>query len=38
MSDFFPPAPSLLIILVALVVMLLGDWLRDRLDVRLQER
>jgi peptide/nickel transport system permease protein len=31
-------APSLLIILVALVVMLLGDWLRDRLDVRLQER
>jgi len=31
-------APALLIVLVALVVMLLGDWLRDQFDVRLQER
>jgi peptide/nickel transport system permease protein len=30
--------PALLIVLVALVVMMLGDWLRDRLDVRLQDR
>lgn len=31
-------APAILIMLVALVVMLLGDWLRDRFDVRLRER
>lgn len=31
-------APALLIVLVALLVMLLGDWLRDHLDVRLRER
>lgn len=31
-------APALLIVLVALVVMLLGDWLTDRFDVRLRER
>lgn len=31
-------SPALLIVLVALAVMLLGDWLRDRFDVRLQER
>lgn len=31
-------APALLIVLVALAVMLLGDWLRDRFDVRLQDR
>jgi peptide/nickel transport system permease protein len=30
--------PALLIVIVALVVMLLGDWLRDRLDVRLRDR
>ncbi len=30
--------PALAIVLVALVVMLLGDALRDRLDVKLQER
>ncbi|MFY7962331.1 MAG: ABC transporter permease [Elsteraceae bacterium] len=31
-------APGLLIMLVALTVMLIGDWLRDRFDVRLRER
>lgn len=31
-------APALLIVVVALVVMILGDWLRDRFDVRLQHR
>jgi peptide/nickel transport system permease protein len=31
-------APALLIVIVALVVMLLGDWLRDRLDVRLKDQ
>jgi peptide/nickel transport system permease protein len=31
-------SPAILIMLVALVVMLLGDWLRDHLDVRLRER
>lgn len=31
-------APALLIVFVALAVMLLGDWLRDRFDVRLQDR
>ena len=42
--DYMPTAPwivatpGLLIMLVALVVMLIGDWLRDRFDVRLRER
>lgn len=31
-------APAILIMLVSLVVMLIGDWLRDRFDVRLRER
>ena len=31
-------APAILIMLVSLVVMLLGDWLRDRFDVRLRGR
>lgn len=31
-------APAVLIMLVTLTVMLLGDWLRDHLDVRLRER
>lgn len=31
-------APAVLIVLVALVAMLLGDHLRDRVDVRLRER
>lgn len=31
-------SPAMLIVLVALAIMLLGDWLRDRFDVRLQER
>jgi len=31
-------APAILIMLVSLVVMLLGDWLRDRFDVRLRTR
>jgi peptide/nickel transport system permease protein len=31
-------SPALLIVLVSLVVMLLGDALRDRLDVKLRER
>jgi peptide/nickel transport system permease protein len=31
-------APAILIMLVSLTVMLLGDWLRDHLDVRLRER
>jgi peptide/nickel transport system permease protein len=31
-------APALMIVLLALAVMLLGDGLRDRLDVRLQDR
>ncbi len=31
-------APAILIVLVALIVMLLGDALRDRLDVKLRER
>ncbi len=30
--------PALLIVLVSLAAMLLGDFLRDRFDVRLQER
>lgn len=30
-------APALLIVLVALVVLLIGDWLRDALDVRLAD-
>lgn len=42
--DYMPTAPwivaspGLLIMLVALTVMLIGDWLRDRFDVRLRER
>ncbi|MGL5116961.1 MAG: ABC transporter permease [Beijerinckiaceae bacterium] len=42
--DYMPNAPwivaspAILIMLVSLVVMLLGDWLRDRFDVRLRER
>ncbi|KAF0231189.1 MAG: peptide/nickel transport system permease [Beijerinckiaceae bacterium] len=42
--DYMPTAPwvvaspALLIMLVSLTVMLLGDWLRDHLDVRLRER
>jgi len=31
-------APALLILLVTLTVQLVGDWLRDRVDVRLQRR
>jgi peptide/nickel transport system permease protein len=31
-------SPALLIVFVALIVMLLGDWLRDRFDVRLRDR
>jgi peptide/nickel transport system permease protein len=31
-------SPAILIMLVSLTVMLLGDWLRDHLDVRLRER
>jgi peptide/nickel transport system permease protein len=31
-------APALLILVVTLSVQLLGDWLRDRVDVRLQRR
>jgi peptide/nickel transport system permease protein len=31
-------SPAILIMLVSLTVMLLGDWLRDRFDVRLRER
>jgi peptide/nickel transport system permease protein len=31
-------APAVLIMLVSLVVMLIGDWLRDHFDVRLRER
>jgi len=31
-------APALLIVIVALVAMLLGDYLRDRVDARLRER
>ena len=31
-------APALLIVLVSLTVMLVGDWLRDHLDVRLRDR
>ncbi|CAN1515578.1 DppC ABC-type dipeptide/oligopeptide/nickel transport systems, permease components [Rhabdaerophilaceae bacterium] len=31
-------APATLIMFVSLTVMLLGDWLRDHLDVRLRER
>jgi peptide/nickel transport system permease protein len=31
-------SPAILIVLVALVAMLLGDWMRDRFDVRLRER
>jgi peptide/nickel transport system permease protein len=31
-------APALLIVIVALVAMLLGDHLRDRVDARLRER
>ena len=31
-------SPALLIMLVSLVVMLIGDWLRDHFDVRLRER
>jgi peptide/nickel transport system permease protein len=30
-------APALLIVAVALVVLLIGDWLRDALDVRLAD-
>ncbi len=42
--DYMPTAPwvvaspAILIMLVSLTVMLLGDWLRDHLDVRLRER
>jgi peptide/nickel transport system permease protein len=42
--DYMPTAPwvvaspAVLIMLVSLTVMLLGDWLRDHLDVRLRER
>jgi peptide/nickel transport system permease protein len=42
--DYMPTAPwivatpAILIMLVSLVVMLIGDWLRDRFDVRLRER
>ena len=31
-------APALLIVLLTLVIQMLGDWLRDRTDVRLRER
>ena len=31
-------APAILIVLVSLTVMLLGDHLRDRFDVKLRER
>lgn len=31
-------APALLIVLVTFVIQMLGDWLRDRTDVRLKER
>ncbi len=31
-------APAILIMLVSLVTMLIGDWLRDHFDVRLRER
>jgi peptide/nickel transport system permease protein len=31
-------SPAILIMLVSLTVMILGDWLRDHLDVRLRER
>ena len=31
-------APATAIVLIALVVMLVGDWLRDRFDVKLRER
>lgn len=31
-------APALLIVLVSLCVMMIGDWLRDRFDVRLRDR
>ncbi|MCK6454504.1 MAG: ABC transporter permease [Alphaproteobacteria bacterium] len=42
--DYMPSAPwivagpALLIVLVALTVMMLGDWLRDHFDVRLRDR
>jgi peptide/nickel transport system permease protein len=42
--DYMPSAPwivavpAILIVLVTLVVQLLGDWLRDRFDVRLRDR
>jgi peptide/nickel transport system permease protein len=42
--DYMPTAPwivaipAVLIMLISLVVMLLGDWLRDHFDVRLRER
>ena len=42
--DYMPTAPwivaipAVLIMLISLVIMLLGDWLRDRFDVRLRER
>lgn len=42
--DYMPSAPwlvivpSLLILLLTLVVQLLGDFLRDRADIRLQHR
>jgi peptide/nickel transport system permease protein len=31
-------APALFIVLVSLVAMLIGDFLRDHFDVRLRER
>jgi peptide/nickel transport system permease protein len=42
--DYMPSAPwivaspALLIVLVALSVMMIGDWMRDRFDVRLRDR